>query len=412
MTETGPALKKAAGVVAVSSTDTINACILTLAQKIRASEKDILAANQKDLDAAKDKDLKPSFVDRLILNAERIESIAKSVEDIAALDDPSGIVLEKTTRPNGLVIEKISVPIGVLGVIYESRPNVTVDAAALCLKAHNAVLLRGGSESIHSARALHVLIEDTLEENGLPKAAVSMVPSVDRALVGEMLAAREYVDVIVPRGGRGLIERVMQDAAMPVFAHLDGNCHVYIDKNVDSKLALEVLVNAKLRRTGICGAAESLLLHAALNDETKMALLSALLDQDVEVRGCTETQKIDTRIKTATDADWGTEYLDKIISCKIIPSLDEAITHINTYGSHHTDSILTSNPEAAQKFLAEVDSAIVIHNASTQFADGGEFGMGAEIGIGTGKLHARGPVGLKQLVTFKYKILGNGQTRP
>jgi glutamate-5-semialdehyde dehydrogenase len=338
--------------------------------------------------------------------------MANSVIDIAKLDDPVGTVLETMQRPNGLIIEKVSVPIGVLGMIYESRPNVTIDAAALCLKSRNAVILRGGSESFHTSTFLHGIVQDVLKDHNLPAAAVSMVPSTDRALVGEMLQAHKYIDVIIPRGGKGLTGRVMAEAKMPVFAHLDGNCHVYIHRSAHEAMTLKVVKNAKLRRTGICGAAESLLFDKSFKKETAQAVLKMLLDEGVEIVGDDLAQKLDTRIQLAREDDWGTEYLDKKISCKFVEDCDEAIDHINRYGSHHTDAILAEDTQAVREFQNRIDSAIVIHNASTQFADGGEFGMGAEIGIGTGKLHARGPVGLKQLTTFKYLVKGDGQTRP
>jgi glutamate-5-semialdehyde dehydrogenase len=297
-------------------------------------------------------------------------------------------------------------------MIYESRPNVTIDAAALCLKSHNAVILRGGSESFHSSRALHEIVQECLNKNNLPPVAVSMVPDTDRALVGAMLQAADYIDVMIPRGGKSLTGRVMAEARMPVFAHLDGNCHIYVDKTAKPDLAAEVIKNAKLRRTGICGAAESLLLHQDLDEAVSKQVLDTLLSSDCEIVGDEKACNMDSRLTKATEEDWATEYLDKKISCKTVSDVEEAIEHINKYGSHHTDAILAEDKDAVQKFLARVDSAIVMHNASTQFADGGEFGMGAEIGIGTGKLHARGPVGLKQLTTFKYLVKGNGQTRP
>ena len=408
----GKAAKMAASVISQASTLTINNVLNDLAQALLDNEEAILEANKKDLAAAKEKDLTPALIDRLTLTSERIAAISQSVQDIMKLDDPVGAVLETTERPNGLKIEKVSVPIGVLGMIYESRPNVTIDAAALCLKSHNAVILRGGSESFHSSRALHALVQDCLKKNDLPEAAVSMLPSTDRALVGAMLQASDYIDVMIPRGGKGLTGRVMSEAKMPVFAHLDGNCHIYIHDSVQPELALAVVKNAKLRRTGVCGAAESLLIDKNLNKETAKQILDTLLQEECEVVGDEDTQKLDERIQPATEDDWRTEYLDKKISCKFVANVDEAIKHINQYGSHHTDAILGEDKNAVSEFQSRVDSAIVIHNASTQFADGGEFGMGAEIGIGTGKLHARGPVGLKQLTTFKYLVKGDGQTRP
>jgi len=368
--------------------------------------------NKKDLEKAQAKGLSPALLDRLTLTEARIDAMAEGVEDIIKLEDPVGQILEETGRPNGLKIQKVSVPIGVFGMIYESRPNVTIDAAALCLKSHNTVLLRGGSESFYSSSALHSIVQESLEKHDIPVEAVSMVPSTDRALVGDMLKAHDVIDVMVPRGGRGLIERVMREATMPVFAHLDGNCHIFVDQDAEPEMAASVILNAKLRRTGVCGAVESLLFHQNLERKTTYRIVTELLENGCEILGDSRVQELDERVGVAQDSDWSTEYLEAKISCKYVEDVEEAIAHINHYGSHHTDSILTSNPEVALQFQKEVDSAIVMHNTSTQFADGGEFGMGAEIGIGTGKLHARGPVGLKQLVTFKYLVHGDGQTRP
>lgn len=412
MVDIGSSAKSAAAHLAQTSTDEINTVLKDISGAITHSKEQIIKANRQDLDGAKNKNLTPAMIDRLTLNEERIDAIAQSVRDIATLSDPVGEVLETTTRPNGLVIDKISVPIGVLGMIYESRPNVTVDAAALCLKSRNAVILRGGSESFYSSQAFHKIIQDVLAKHNLPKAAVSMMPSTDRALVGEMLQAHNYIDVMIPRGGKGLTSRVMSEATMPVFAHLDGNCHLYVHESVNSKLALDVIKNAKLRRTGICGAVESLLFDTNLPEELAHNIVSMLLDEGCDVVGDKAVQKIHADVQPATSEDWTTEYLDKKISIKTVSGVDEAIEHINTYGSHHTDGILAEDQNAVTEFQNRVDSAIVMHNTSTQFADGGEFGMGAEIGIGTGKLHARGPVGLKQLTTFKYLVKGSGQTRP
>lgn len=412
MDQAGPALKLAASSLSKADTAQIDAVLHALASKLKSALPALLEANAQDVARAKESGQTDAFIDRLTLTEERIQGIAQSVTDIAALDDPCGHVLEDWTRPNGLHIQKVAVPIGVLGIIYESRPNVTIDAAALCLKSHNACLLRGGSDSLNTALVMHSLIEEALAENGLPAEAVSMIKSGDRALVGEMLKAYQYIDVIVPRGGRGLIERIMNEATMPVFAHLDGNCHIFVDRDANPAMAVDVIVNAKLRRTGICGAAESLLFHQDLSKETAGAIITALLDKGCAVAGDEQTQAIDGRVSAARDEDWSTEYLDSKISCKYVTSVDDAIAHINRYGSHHTDAIVTEDTDAAAQFQKEVDSAIVLHNASTQFADGGEFGFGAEIGIGTGKLHARGPVGVRQLTTFKYIIHGNGQTRP
>ncbi len=408
----GVRAREAAHSLVSTPENTINKTLQDLAALIRESKDALLEANQKDVKAATEKGLTPALIDRLTLNDERIEAIAKSVEDIAALDDPAGQILEESDRPNGLKIQKVSVPIGVLGMIYESRPNVTIDAAALCLKSHNAVILRGGSESINSSGTLHGLVIQALEKNGLPPEAVCFVDNPDRALVGDMLAAHDLIDVMIPRGGSGLTSRVMKEATMPVFAHLDGNCHLYVHESAKADLAVSVTLNAKLRRTGICGAAESLLFDDGLPEETAKQIISALLDEDCVVFGDEKTQKLDERVQAASEEDWGTEYLDKKISCKYISGVENAINHINTYGSHHTDAILAEDEVAVSLFTQKIDSAIVLHNTSTQFADGGEFGMGAEIGIGTGKLHARGPVGVRQLTTFKYIVRGTGQTRP
>lgn len=412
MKKLGTQAKQAASVIAQSKTSQIDKALHDLSQIIIDNQNVILSANQKDIEGAKNKNLTPSLMDRLTLTSDRLLAMAQSIKDIAALDDPTKIILEKIIRPNGLEIEKISVPIGVLGMIYESRPNVTIDAAALCLKSHNAVILRGGSESFHSSMALYECVIAALKKNDLPVHSVQMVPSTDRALVDEMLKASDTIDVIIPRGGKGLTRKVMAEAKMPVFAHLDGNCHIYVHHSAKPELALKIIENAKLRRTGICGAAESLIFDKNLDTNTMMGIVSMLLNQDCVIVGDETIQNLDTRVQPATEQDWSTEYLDKKISIKTIEYFDDVITHINQYGSHHTDSILAEDDEAAKNFLTRIDSAIVMHNTSTQFADGGEFGMGAEIGIGTGKLHARGPVGLKQLVTFKYLVKGSGQIRP
>jgi glutamate-5-semialdehyde dehydrogenase len=408
----GAASKEASAILAQVPEDQINHFLKDLSAALNSSASDILTANQKDVSGAKTKNLPPALIDRLTLNNDRISAIANSVNDIANLSDPVGEVLDSTTRPNGLTIDKVAVPIGVLGMIYESRPNVTIDAAALCLKSRNAVILRGGSECFYSNQAFHQIISNCLEKHLLPAASVSIMPSTDRALVGAMLRANEFIDVIIPRGGKGLTSMVMEQATMPVFAHLDGNCHVYIHESAKADFALEVVRNAKLRRTGICGAAESLLLDQALEDSFAENILTMLLVEGCAIVGDARAQKLDSRIQPATEDDWRTEYLDKKISVKYVDGVDDAIAHINHYGSHHTDAILAEDAKVVEAFQNRVDSAIVMHNASTQFADGGEFGMGAEIGIGTGKLHARGPVGLRQLTTFKYLVKGNGQIRP
>ena len=395
-----------------TSEEQINAVLRDLAKNLRANSASILEENKKDLDAGEANGLNKAMLDRLALDKDRIDAIAGGVETIEALADPVGRILWDTDRPNGLHIKRVAVPIGVLGMIYESRPNVTVDAAALCLKSRNAVVLRGGSESIHSSLALHKIIQDTLEAHDIPAAAVSMIPIKDREAVGALLAADHSVDAIIPRGGKGLIARVQEQAAMPVFSHLDGICHVYVHPDAKPEIATEVPFNAKMRRTGICGAMETLLLDKDLDTEVAKKILAKLLDGGCDVVGDKIVQGLDDRIGAATSEDWTTEYLDSKLSVTIVNGVEEAVTHINTNGSHHTDSILTEDQDAADYFLKNVDSGICVHNASTQFADGGEFGFGAEIGIATGKMHARGPVGLEQLCTYKYQILGNGQTRP
>lgn len=408
----GQDAKEASRVLSQVSEKDINALLRDIAQKLRDNNDRILQANEKDLEAGEEKGLTAALLDRLKLNEGRIEAIAAGVESIADLDDPVGKILWETTRPNGLRIERVSAPIGVLGMIYESRPNVTVDAAALCLKSRNAVILRGGSESLNSSMALHELIQQTLEDHNLPPACVSMIPSPDRSIVGEMLAANKYIDVMIPRGGKGLTSRVMEEARMPVFAHLDGICHIYIHPSVKPEIARQVTLNAKMRRTGICGALETLLLDSNLDENLARDIIQDLLDAGCEVVGDKLTQSLHPGVGAAKTEDWHTEYLDAKISCCVVSGVQEAINHINTYGSHHTDSILAEDQNAITAFQNNVDSGIVMHNASTQFADGGEFGMGAEIGIATGKMHARGPVGLEQLCTYKYLVHGKGQTRP
>ena len=408
----GKEAKAAAFILAQTPTEKINTALDALAGALRANIPALLEANKKDLAAATQRGLRGALLDRLKLDEKRIEGMASGVEVVKKLEDPTGRILWSTTRPNGLKIDRVAVPIGVLGMIYESRPNVTVDASILCLKSHNAVILRGGSESLHSSLALHKIIQDTLEKSGLPKAAVSMIPVSDREAVGAMLRASEYLDVMIPRGGRGLIERVMQEARMPVFGHLEGLCHIYVHPTAKPDIAREVTFNAKMRRTGICGAMETLLLDKNLDKNLAREILAEILDSGCEIVGDKETQALDSRIGAATEQDWYTEYLDAKLSCRIVEGLEAAVDHINHYGSHHTDSILTEDAKSADYFLKNVDSGIVLHNASTQFADGGEFGMGAEIGIATGKMHARGPVGLEQLCTYKYLVHGTGQTRP
>jgi len=408
----GQKAKAAAAVLSRTHETQINAVLRALAGALRTNIPFILTANQKDLAAGQKRGLSPALLDRLSLNEARIESMASGIETVIDLPDPVGRILWETDRPNGLHIERIAVPIGVLGMIYESRPNVTIDASILCLKSRNAVILRGGSESLHSSLALHSLIQKALESEGLPQSCVTMIPVPDREAVGALLAASEYVDVMIPRGGRGLIERVMAEARMPVFGHLEGLCHIYIHPSAKTDIALNVPYNAKMRRTGVCGAMETLLLDETLDPTLSKAILAKLLDGGCEIVGDEKARALDSRITPATEEDWRTEYLAPKLSCAVVGGLEAAIHHINHYGSHHTDSILAESPEAVARFLQGVDSGIVIHNASTQFADGGEFGMGAEIGIATGKMHARGPVGLEQLCTYKYLVHGTGQTRP
>ncbi|WP_374467654.1 glutamate-5-semialdehyde dehydrogenase [Ferrovibrio sp.] len=412
MNEMGRAAKSAASILATASTEQKNAALREAAKAIVASETSILAANAEDMAAGKEKGLTPALLDRLMLDSKRIHAIAQGLEDVAALPDPVGAVMAAWTRPNGLKFERVRTPLGVIGVIFESRPNVTADAGALCLKAGNACILRGGSESFRSSRAIHAALVAGLKAAGLPEAAIQLVPTTDRAMVGAMLTAAQWLDVIVPRGGKSLVARVQTESRVPVFAHLEGNCHVYVEASADVDMAEKIVLNAKLRRTGVCGAAETLLVERAANTTHLPRLVKALLDRGCEVRGDTETQKVDARVKPATEEDWATEYLDAIIAVRVVAGLDEAIAHIASHGSSHTEAILTENVDHATQFMNRLDSAILLHNASTQFADGGEFGFGAEIGIATGKMHARGPVGVEQLTTFKYRVHGNGQIRP
>jgi glutamate-5-semialdehyde dehydrogenase len=406
------AAKAAARTLALASPEQKNRALDAMARAIRADAAAILAANAEDVAEAKAGGANGAFIDRLTLNAKRVEAMAEGLETIRAIDDPVGAVTERWTRPNGMTIERVRVPLGVIGVIFESRPNVTADAGSLCLKAGNAAILRGGSESFRSCRAIHAALTRGLREANLPEAAITLVPTRDRAAVGLMLAGLNgNVDVIVPRGGKSLVARVQSEARVPVFAHLEGLCHVYVDGAADPEMAKSIVLNAKMRRTGVCGAAETLLVDRAAQAQLK-PLVEMLLNAGCEVRGDAATQAVDNRVTRAADEDWDTEYLDSIIAVKVVDGLDGAIAHIEKHGSHHTDSIVTENADHAKRFLDEVDSAIVLHNASTQFADGGEFGFGAEIGIATGKFHARGPVGAEQLTSFKYRIHGTGQTRP
>ena len=383
------------------------------AKSLRANASAILAANAVDMQAAQAANRPAFFLDRLELTPKRIEAMAAGIEAVAALPDPVGATIASWTRPNGLAIARVRVPLGVIGMIFESRPNVTADAGALCVKSGNAVILRAGSESMHSAAAIHRCLEAGLAQAGLPKACIQLVPTGDREAVGLMLAGLDgAIDVIVPRGGRSLVERVQKEARVPVFAHLEGICHVYVDKAANLEMAKRIIVNAKLRRTGVCGAAETLLVDKAVADTYLNPLLAALLDAGCQVRGDEASAAAEQRVRPAAEADWGKEFLDAIIAARVVDGVDGAMAHIARYGSQHTDCIITDDTATATRFLREVDSAIVLHNASTQFADGGEFGMGAEIGIATGRFHARGPVGVEQLTTFKYVVRGSGQVRP
>ncbi|PNG27993.1 glutamate-5-semialdehyde dehydrogenase [Methylocella silvestris] len=409
----GRAARAAARVLATAPAEVKTRALNAAAAAIRANAGAIEAANAQDYAAAKAKGVAGSFLDRLKLDPARIEAMARGIEEVAALPDPVGRVLARFERPNGLLIERVAVPLGVIGIIYESRPAVTADAGALCLKAGDAAILRGGSESQRSSAIIHDCLVAGLIEAGLPPAAISRVPVADRAAVGEMLSGLNGdIDVIVPRGGKSLVARVQNEAKVPVFAHLEGVVHIYVDRAADLGKATKILLNAKLRRTGVCGAAETLLVDSACAATHLAPLVKTLLDAGCAVRGDAAARAADPRVTPASEADWSAEYLDAIISVRLVDGIDGAIAHIEAYGSHHTDCIVTEDPAAAARFLAEVDSAIVMHNASTQFADGGEFGFGGEIGIATGRMHARGPVGVEQLTTFKYRVHGEGQIRP
>ena len=409
----GVAARGAARALRELPTDKKNAGLMAAAAAIRAHKTDILAANAQDMASAKDNKLSAALLDRLALDDKRVEAMAKGLEDIAALPDPVGRELARWTQPNGLDIARIATPIGVIGIIYESRPNVTADAAGLCLKSGNVAILRGGSESARSSAAILAALREGLVAAKISPDVVQMVPTTDRAAVGMMLAGLDgAIDLIIPRGGKGLVGRVQSEARVPVLAHLEGICHVYVHQAADPKMARAIVLNAKMRRTGICGAAETLLIDRAVLKPLGLAILEDLRAAGCEIRGDAEVCATFPQAKPASEEDWRTEYLDAIISVKTVDGVEEAIRHIETYGSHHTESIVTEDKQAAARFLSALDSAIVMWNASTQFADGGEFGMGAEIGIGTGKLHARGPVGVEQLTTFKYIVSGNGQARP
>jgi glutamate-5-semialdehyde dehydrogenase len=409
----GRQAREAGRVLANAGTAEKDAALERAADLLEERSSTLLAANAVDLDTARNRGLGDAMLDRLLLDEQRIAGIAKSLRDVVGLPDPVGQVMAEWERPNGLVIQRVRVPLGVIGIIYESRPNVTADAGALCLKAGNAAILRGGSESFYSSHAIHACMTEALRHVGLPEESVQMVPTTDREAVGYLLGnMTQYVDVVVPRGGRSLIERVQRDARVPVIGHLEGICHVYVHAAADLEMATAVVLNSKMRRTGICGAAETLLVDRACADTHLKPLIGALIDAGCAVRGDEQVQASDPHVVAATEEDWSTEYLDAVISVRLVDDIDDAMTHIATYGSGHTESIVTGDEEAARRFLREVDSAIVLHNASTQFADGGEFGMGAEIGISTGRIHARGPVGAEQLTSFKYRVHGSGQTRP
>jgi glutamate-5-semialdehyde dehydrogenase len=413
MLELGHAARAAAAVLAQAPSAVKRSVLEQAARELRNSRAALLAANAEDVADAKARGLSAAIVDRLALDDKRIEATAAGLETVAALDDPVGQVIARWQRPNGLEIARVRVPLGVIGIIYESRPNVTADAAALCLKSGNAAILRGGSESARSSAAIHACLTRALAKHDLPETAVQMVPTQDREAVGIMLRDMgAFVDVIVPRGGKGLVARVQQDARVPVMSHLEGICHTYVHAGADLEMARQITKNAKLRRTGICGATETILIDRACVVTHLQPIVNDLIDAGCEVRGDVRTQSSDKRVRAAVESDWGQEFLDAIVAIRVVDGLDEALAHIRRYGSAHTDSIVTNDAAAAERFLNELDSAIVMHNASTQFADGGEFGMGAEIGIATGKIHARGPVGAAELTSYKYVVRGTGQTRP
>lgn len=409
----GEAAKAASRRLAIATPEEKNAALKAAAKALRAAVPTILEANAKDVEAAKAANRLASYIDRLELNEKRIEGVAKGLEEIAELPDPVGTVLAEWTRPNGLKFQRVRVPLGTIGIIYESRPNVTADAGALSLKAGNASILRGGSDSYHSSVAIHACLVEGLRAAGLPEAAIQLVPTIDREAVGMMLRGLDgAIDVIVPRGGKSLVERVQTEARVPVFAHLEGICHTYVDKAANMDIAVPLVVNAKMRRIGVCGATECLLIDKNATSDIITPLVKALLEAGCEVRGDAAIQKADPRVKAVAPDDFGKEFLDAIIAVKLVDGVEGAIAHITRYGSQHTDAIITEDEAAAERFLNEVDSAIVLVNSSTQFADGGEFGFGGEIGIATGKMHARGPVGVEQLTSFKYKVRGTGQIRP
>ena len=413
MAELGAKASAAAQVLATATAERKHAALVGMAEAVWQNREEVFSANAIDMEAARENGTAPSFLDRLQLNEDRLRSICDGLKAIAELKDPVGETIAEWDRPNGLHIERVRTPLGVIGVIFESRPNVTADAGALCLKSGNAVILRGGSDSFHSSRAIHACLVSGLEKAGLPGDAIQIVPTTDRAAVGEMLKGLNgNLDVIVPRGGRSLVERVQSEARVPVFAHLEGLCHVYVDKSADLQMAIDIVVNAKMRRTGICGSAETLLVDRAAAETHLQPLLNALRTAECEIRGDGSVVAVLPDAVPAKEEDWKTEYLDSIISAKVVDGIEGAIEHINQYSSHHTEAVIAEDASVVDAFFAQIDSAILLHNASTQYADGGEFGMGAEIGIATGKMHARGPVGIEQLTSFKYLVRGNGQTRP
>jgi glutamate-5-semialdehyde dehydrogenase len=413
MQNIGRAAVAAAERLALADTGVKNQALTAAAAAIRTQADAILAANADDMFDAKEASMSGALLDRLQLDAKRVEAMARGLEEVAALADPIGVTIAEWTRPNGLRISRVRVPLGVIGIIYESRPNVTADAGALCLKSGNAAILRGGSDSRRSSAAIHACLVEGLKAAGLPATAIQLVPTADRAAVGEMLGGmQQFIDVLVPRGGKSLVARVQAEARVPVIGHLEGNCHVYVDRDAELDMACRIVTNAKMRRTGVCGAAETLLVDRACPPWHLTSLISELIAAGCEVRGDESAREADGRVTPATEADWSTEFLDAIIAVRVVDGVDEAIAHIARYGSSHTDAIVTSNVATAERFLERVDSAIVLHNASTQFADGGEFGMGAEIGISTDRFHARGPVGVEQLTSYKYVVHGAGQIRP
>ena len=412
MNSIGLAARAVAPALELASSDQKNRALRAAAEALGAGRREILAANEQDMRATRAHGATAALLDRLKLDDRRVDSMARALEDIARLPDPIGTVLAEWTRPNGMRIQRRRVPLGVIGIIYESRPNVTADAGGLCLKSGNAVILRGGSESARSNAAVHACLQAGLAAGGLPSASIQLVPTTDRAAVGYMLAEmRPHIDVIVPRGGKQLIARVQEEARVPVIGHLEGVCHVFVERAANLEMARAIVLNAKMRRTGVCGAAETLLVDRGCADTHLAPLVEALLEAGCEVRGDAAAARVDARVRNAVEQDWYTEYLDAIIAVRVVDGVDAAIAHIGTYGSQHTECIVTDDAAAAERFLTRVDSAIVLHNASTQFADGGEFGMGAEIGISTDKFHARGPVGVEQLTSYKYVVRGSGQLR-